>query len=83
MCNYRLMTERHPTERIPTAQQELSLLTERETARRLGVSSQALRRWRSIGAGPPWLRIGFRLVRYDLGALRRWVEERAGVRDGQ
>jgi hypothetical protein len=57
----------------------LTLLTERETARRLSVSPHALRYWRAHGGGPPWIRLGERLIRYDLAALRKWVEERAGV----
>jgi predicted DNA-binding transcriptional regulator AlpA len=62
---------------------ELRILSEGELARYLRVSRACLRRWRAVGQGPPWLRVGKRLVRYDMAALRRWIEERAGVRDGQ
>jgi len=55
----------------------LWLLNERETARRLSVSPAALCYWRAHGGGPPWIRIGERLIRYDLTTLRKWVEERA------
>jgi predicted DNA-binding transcriptional regulator AlpA len=60
---------------------DLRLLSERETARRLCVSAACLRRWRHMRGGPPWCRVGERLVRYDLAELRRWVSERAGGRN--
>jgi len=53
------------------------LLTERETARRLAVSPACLRYWRSHRRGPPWVRIGERLIRYHAEGLRKWIEERA------
>jgi predicted DNA-binding transcriptional regulator AlpA len=62
---------------------ELQLLSGRQVSSRFHVSEACLRRWRAIGQGPPWLRIGKRLVRYDVGALRRWLEEAAGVRGAQ
>jgi predicted DNA-binding transcriptional regulator AlpA len=61
----------------------LQLLSEPATARALQISRATLRAWRSRGAGPPWLRVGPRLVRYDVAALRQWIEERAGARAGQ
>jgi DNA-binding transcriptional MerR regulator len=59
------------------------LLNERETARRLAVSAHALRYWRANGGGPPWVRVGERLVRYEMDALRGWIERQARVRDGR
>jgi len=64
-------------------EQGLTLLDERETARRLAVSPHALRFWRAHGKGPPWVRLGERLIRYDLAELRRWISEQAGVCDGK
>ena len=63
------------------AECELQLVNERRLARVLTVSPALLRRWRRIGGGPPWLRIGKRLVRYDVAELRKWITERAGVRE--
>jgi hypothetical protein len=62
----------------------LTLLTERETARILAVSRAALRYWRKHGGGPPWARIGEWHVRYELFALRAWIEQRSmnGGRNG-
>lgn len=58
----------------------LQLLDERQTARLIRVSRGCLRHWRAVGQGPPWLRIGERLVRYNVAALREWVEKEAEVR---
>jgi predicted DNA-binding transcriptional regulator AlpA len=41
-----------------------SLITEREAARMLGISSTSLRRWRQAGRGPIARRIGPRALRY-------------------
>jgi predicted DNA-binding transcriptional regulator AlpA len=68
---------------ISSESKEDCLLTEREIARRLMVSSHAVRRWRAIGAGPPWIRIGKRLVRYSAAGLRRWIESQVEAGDGQ
>jgi predicted DNA-binding transcriptional regulator AlpA len=62
---------------------DLALVTEERAAKILAISAAALRRWRRVGGGPPWLRIGERLIRYDLAALRVWIEEQAGVRNVQ
>jgi predicted DNA-binding transcriptional regulator AlpA len=69
--------------RMDESQQDFTLLTEHEAARRLAVSPHALRFWRAHGKGPPWLRIGERLIRYDLSELRRWISQQAAVRPGQ
>lgn len=57
----------------------VQLVNEKDVARTLGVSVHCVRHWRAHGGGPPWLRLGERLVRYDLAALRAWIEERAAV----
>ena len=61
---------------------EFQLADERETAQTLRVSRACLRRWRATGKGPPWLKCGERMVRYDLAELRKWIAERAGVHSG-
>lgn len=55
--------------------QPARLLDQREVARRLGVGEPTLARWRQIGDGPPWKRVG-RLVRYDARDLEAWLETR-------
>jgi hypothetical protein len=62
---------------------EFLLLSEAEAAKRLRCSRACLRHWRTVGKGPPWIRLGDRLIRYPLTALLRWIEDLAGVGDGQ
>lgn len=64
-------------------QSGLQLVNESQAAKTLCVSPACLRHWRAVGAGPPWVRIGERLIRYDLAELRRWISEQAGVSNGQ
>ena len=58
------------------------LLTETEAAQYLGVKPQTLRLWRSTGhipgrrEGPPYVRLGARLIRYAAADLSRWLEQR-------
>jgi predicted DNA-binding transcriptional regulator AlpA len=59
---------------MTSEQHEVSLLTEREVARRLAVSTGLLRKWRRLGDGPEFLRLG-RAVRYNEYNLRRWIEQ--------
>lgn len=52
--------------------QKDELLTEPETARRLGCSVSGLRKWRTEGTGPRYIRIG-RLIRYQVADLDKWL----------
>ena len=61
---------------------ELRLLNEAQAAKMLCLSRACLRHWRAVSEGPPWVRLGERLVRYDLSALRAWIERQAEVCDG-
>lgn len=47
----------------------LDLLTQREAADLLGVKESTLERWRFIGAGPRFVKLNGRLVRYQRSAL--------------
>jgi hypothetical protein len=53
------------------------LPNEQEAGRVIGVTAAGMRGWRAKGLGPPWLRIGKRLVRSDPAAVRKWIEEKA------
>lgn len=44
-----------------------------EVADRIRVSMKTLRNWRSNGGGPPWTRIGGRLVRYPEEEFNAWA----------
>jgi predicted DNA-binding transcriptional regulator AlpA len=50
------------------------LLSEGEAAEYLGLSPHTLNRWRVVRAGPPFIKIGAKAVRYRLPDLAAWVE---------
>ena len=52
------------------------LLRTPEIADWLGVSEQWLELGRAVGYGPPFLKIGPRMVRYQRGAVRKWLRSR-------
>lgn len=54
-----------------------TMLNERQTAARLGVTTRTLQRWRVSGDGPHYTRIGPRLIRYAENDVVAWAESRA------
>jgi DNA-binding transcriptional MerR regulator len=52
------------------------LLEERDAARALAVSAETLRLWRRRGIGPPYVRVGPRLVRYLRDDLASFIRSR-------
>ncbi len=50
-------------------------INENEAAAYLSVAVQTLQKWRSSGGGPPYAKIGRRVV-YRLTDLERWLESR-------
>lgn len=58
-----------------------SLLIERDVARVLQMSLAAIRRWRLLNFGPPFIKLGGS-VRYDPRALRDWLASRPGGGEG-
>jgi phage terminase Nu1 subunit (DNA packaging protein) len=50
-------------------------LTEAQLAAELGRSVRHIKRWRSVGLGPPFTRIGRSAV-YRIEAVRAWIESR-------
>jgi predicted DNA-binding transcriptional regulator AlpA len=53
-----------------------ALLKERELARILGLSLTSLRRWRLIGRGPRYLKLGA-AVRYQAKDVSAWLDSQA------
>lgn len=51
------------------------MLSPCEVAEALGVSESTIFRWRKERTGPPWHRIGPKLVRYSEAELRKWMDE--------
>jgi len=53
------------------------LLTDVEVARQLAVSVSSLRRWRMLGSGPRFVRVGGFLVRYLESDIAAWLNSAA------
>ena len=49
------------------------LMTERDAARRMGLSVRTLQKWRLLGQGPCYLKLG-QAVRYDPDDLEAFVQ---------
>jgi hypothetical protein len=56
------------------------LMTQRQLAARLNVSSRTLERWRAAGIGPEFIRLG-KLVRYQ--PVSNWLKGGSFRRDGK
>lgn len=55
------------------------LLTEQDAADYLGMSPGTLREWRSLGKGPPYLKLPTGTVRYRQEDLVEWVSQQRVV----
>ena len=58
---------------------ERQYLTPEKAAAVLGVSKATLRVWRRLGEGPPAVRAGRRLWRYELRGLYEWLDTQQQV----
>ncbi len=52
---------------------QISYLTQYEAADALGVKASTLKRWKREGYGPPWTRIGRRVV-YIPADVQEWIQ---------
>jgi hypothetical protein len=52
------------------------LLSTHELSVWFGVSPECLERWRHMGIGPPFKQIGPRLIRYERGKCRQYLQSR-------
>ena len=52
------------------------LLTESEAADLICYSRRALQNWRVRGGGPKYVKVSSRSVRYQLGDVLDWIDER-------
>jgi hypothetical protein len=60
-----------------TAGDDDDLLSTPEMAAWLGCSTQWLEIARNKGYGPPFERLSPRMIRYRVGAVRKWLDERS------
>ncbi|WP_409046911.1 helix-turn-helix transcriptional regulator [Microbacterium sp. HA-8] len=55
------------------------LFTQNDIAHAFGLSPRTLEDWRVSGNGPPYLKLSYRCVRYELAAVENWLR---GARRG-
>ena len=53
-----------------------TLLNDHEVAGTLGVSVATVRRWRLLGTGPRWIRIGGAAIRYRPEDVKAYLDAR-------
>lgn len=53
----------------------VGLLNQKQTSEFLGVSERALEKWRLEEKGPPFVKVGNKLVRYRLSDLQKWIDK--------
>lgn len=52
------------------------ILRQREAAQYIGLAESTLEKFRCIGGGPRFVRLGARAIGYDVADLAQWLEER-------
>jgi predicted DNA-binding transcriptional regulator AlpA len=57
----------------------MRLLVETEVRNLLGVNRATLRRWRQRNTGPPFLKLGPKLIRYREDDLAAFLDSRKGL----
>jgi predicted DNA-binding transcriptional regulator AlpA len=62
--------------RFAMPHQPSPLLNEADVAKLIGMSVPSIRRWRTIGGGPPFVRLGIRRIGYRVEALNAWLDAR-------
>lgn len=56
-----------------------SLLTTNQVSTVLGLQPATLKKWRVLGIGPKYVRVGRRAVRYRLADVKRFVADGTAV----
>ena len=59
---------------LPLPEDNNVLIRRSELPKYLPIAAQTAARWSSEGQGPPFIKIGRRLVAYRTGDLRVWIE---------
>ena len=62
-----------PTKTQAPIAEGVELMDTHQMARRTGFSEVTLRRWRVLGGGPPFMRLGSRSVRYHPRHVEEWA----------
>lgn len=54
--------------------EDQTLMDEAALASKLKISKSLLRKWRRLGIGPKWLKLGGKTVRYRSSDLHEWLQ---------
>jgi len=66
-----------PMSALPATQNDFDvLLTERQAADHISVTTRAMQKWRLNGKGPKFVRISGRCIRYRKHDLFNWINDR-------
>ena len=65
---------------LPITLNDDTLLSTKQVAAFLGVSSQWLELGRKQGYGPAWVKLGPRTTRYRYGDIVKWLKQRSRMR---
>mgnify|MGYP001303595261 CR=1 FL=1 len=60
---------------LPLPDVDDTLIPRSEVPRYIPIKSQTLARWATEGSGPPFVKLGKRLVAYRSGDLRQWLHD--------
>ena len=55
------------------------LLTDKEAGKQYNFSHRTFQKWRSVGGGPPFVRISARCIRYRPCDIEKWIEDRVST----
>ena len=62
---------------LPLPQDDDTLIRRSDLSKYLPVATQTWARWACSGEGPPFIKVGRRLVAYRAGDLRKWLQGQA------
>ena len=68
-----MTTSKLPTILQPLPEGDDTLIRRADLPRYIPVATQTLARWACEGEGPPFVKVGRRLVAYRAGDLREWL----------
>jgi predicted DNA-binding transcriptional regulator AlpA len=59
---------------LPLPENDGTLIRRADLPQYIPVASQTLARWAVEGQGPPFIKVGRRIVAYRVGDLREWLQ---------
>lgn len=57
------------------------LVSTQEFSRMTNIKPRTIERWRLLGQGPGYIRVGGKLVRYRISAIEAWLQQHGGTPD--